>query len=182
VVAVNVQYDPGQGAQGRIVPDSSSAERESGAAAHTLRLAASDRELPRRDERTGERVALRVPAASAYLSVLRTATSGLAARMDFPLDEIEDLRIAVDEACVMLLSAAVPGADMEVEFGLAADVLYFSVTVPTLTGVRPPTDTFSWTVLCALAEGVASHTGPDNRVTIGLRKRRALARPGGTAP
>lgn len=125
---------------------------------------------------------MRFPAASAYLSVLRTATSGLAARMDFPLDEIEDLRIAVDEACVMLLSAAVPGADMEVEFGLTADALDVSVTVPTLTGVQPTTDTFSWTVLFALAEGVASYAGPDNRVTIILRKRRAVECPEGKAP
>ncbi|MGW4973630.1 hypothetical protein ACWEP3_27550, partial [Streptomyces albidoflavus] len=31
------------------------------------------------------------------------ATAGLAARLDFTLDEIEDLRIAVDEACAILL-------------------------------------------------------------------------------
>ena len=43
---------------------------------------------------------------SAYLSVLRTATAGLAARLDFTIDEIEDLRIAVDEACAMLLPQA----------------------------------------------------------------------------
>ena len=59
-------------------------------------------------------VVLKLPAVGAYLSVLRTATAGLAARLDFTLDEIEDLRIAVDEACAMLLPAAVPGADLEV--------------------------------------------------------------------
>ena len=47
-----------------------------------------------------------MPAEGAYLSVLRTATAGLAARLDFTLDEIEDLRIAVDEACA---HAAHPG-------------------------------------------------------------------------
>ena len=51
-----------------------------------------------------------MPAEGAYLSVLRTATAGLAARLDFTLDEIEDLRIAVDEACGMLLGQAAPGA------------------------------------------------------------------------
>ena len=50
-----------------------------------------------------------MPAEGAYLSVLRTATAGLAARLDFTLDEIEDLRIAVDEACAMLLAQAIPG-------------------------------------------------------------------------
>ena len=35
---------------------------------------------------------LRLPADSAYLAVLRTATAGLAARINFTLDDIEDLR------------------------------------------------------------------------------------------
>ena len=43
-------------------------------------------------------VTLRLPAAGAYLSVLRTATASLASRLDFTIDDIEDLRIAVDEA------------------------------------------------------------------------------------
>ena len=55
-------------------------------------------------------VEIRLPADSAYLSVLRTATAGLAARLDFTLDEIEDLRIAVDEACAMLLPQALRAA------------------------------------------------------------------------
>ena len=58
-------------------------------------------------------VALRVPAVGAYLSVLRTTTAGLAARWNFTLDEMEDLQIAVDEACAALLPTAVPGADLE---------------------------------------------------------------------
>ena len=51
-----------------------------------------------------------MPADGAYLSVLRTATAGLAARLDFTLDDIEDLRIAVDEACAMLLARRSPAA------------------------------------------------------------------------
>ena len=66
-------------------------------------------------------VTIKLPAAGAYLSVLRTATAGLAARLDFTLDEIEDLRIAVDEACAMLLAQAVPGADLDCTFTLNGD-------------------------------------------------------------
>ena len=35
-----------------------------------------------------DHVTIRLPAEGAYLSVLRTATAGLAARLDFTLDEI----------------------------------------------------------------------------------------------
>src|SRR5690606_25101945 len=77
-------------------------------------------------------VTVRLPAASAYLSVLRTATAGLAARLDFTLDEIEDLRIAVDEACAMLLAQAVPGTDLVCEFELTGDAMRISVSVLTV--------------------------------------------------
>src|SRR5690348_1071514 len=70
---------------------------------------------------TQDHVTVCMPAEGAYLSVLRTATAGLAARLDFTLDEIEDLRIAVDEACAMLLSQAIPGTDLECHFVLEAD-------------------------------------------------------------
>ncbi|HMA46239.1 MAG TPA: hypothetical protein VKP11_03395 [Frankiaceae bacterium] len=123
-------------------------------------------------------VSLRLPAVGAYLSVLRTATAGLAARLDFTLDEIEDLRIAVDEACAMLLPSAVPGADLECEFELSADVIRVSVTVVTLDGRPPPRDTFAWTVLSALTGDVDSHVDGDYRVTIDLQKRRGAAAAG----
>ena len=118
-------------------------------------------------------VTLRLPADGAYLSVLRTATAGLAARLDFTLDEIEDLRIAVDEACAMLLALAVPGAEIECEFELTTDTLRVSVAVPTLDGQQPARDTFAWTVLSALAGEVDSSVDAENRVTIVLLKRRA---------
>ena len=118
-------------------------------------------------------VTIKLPAAGAYLSVLRTATAGLAARLDFTLDEIEDLRIAVDEACAMLLSQAVPGADLECDFSLRGNSMRVSVSVLTLDGQEPSRDTFAWTVLSALAGDVDSFAGVDNRVTITLHKQRS---------
>lgn len=50
------------------------------------------------------RVDLRLPADAAYLSVLRTTTAALAARLDLSVDDVEDLRIAVDEAASLLLA------------------------------------------------------------------------------
>lgn len=117
-------------------------------------------------------VVLRLPADGAYLSVLRTATAGLASRLDFTLDDIEDLRIAVDEACAMLLSHAVPGADLTCEFELHAGMLRVAVSVQTSDGEQPSRDTFAWTVLSALAGEVDSSVDEDQRVTITLLKRR----------
>jgi serine/threonine-protein kinase RsbW len=119
-------------------------------------------------------VVVSLPATGAYLSVLRTATASLAARLDFTLDEIEDLRIAVDEACAMLLTQAVPGADVECSFTLAGDGMRVRVSVLTNDGAEPSRDTFAWTVLTALAGQVNSEAGVDNRVTIELEKHRTV--------
>jgi serine/threonine-protein kinase RsbW len=125
-----------------------------------------------------DQVKVRMPAEGAYLSVLRTATAGLAARLDFTLDEIEDLRIAVDEACAMLLSQAVPGTSLECDFELGADMMTITVSVFSAQGRLPARDTFAWTVLSALAGRVDSRVGPDDRVTIVLQKRRGSSRRG----
>ena len=77
-------------------------------------------------------VHLTVPADGGYLGVLRTATAGLAARLQFALDEIEDLRIAVDEACAMLLAIATRDAELECRFAVTDDALTVEVTVPTV--------------------------------------------------
>jgi serine/threonine-protein kinase RsbW len=127
---------------------------------------------PTESGRPTDRVVLRLPAIGAYLSVLRTATASLASRLDFTLDDIEDLRIAVDEACAMLLAQAVAGADLECVFELSADAIAVSVTVPTIDGEVPTRDTFAWTVLTALAGEVDATVDADRNVTISLRKQR----------
>ncbi len=120
-----------------------------------------------------DRVQLTIPAASAYLVVLRTTTASLAARADFTLDDIEDLRIAVDEACALLLVSAVPGSALECVFTLSSPGrLRVTVSVDSLDGEPPSKGTFAWTVLSALADEVASSTGPGQRITIELAKRR----------
>ena len=124
------------------------------------------------DRETRDRVRVSMPAEGAYLSVLRTATAGLAARLDFTLDEIEDLRIAVDEACAMLLSQAIPGTNLECDFELGADSMTITVSVVAAQPRTPARDTFAWTVLSALAGDVDAKLEPDDRVAIVLRKHR----------
>jgi hypothetical protein len=53
-----------------------------------------------------EEVMLTVPAAPEYLRLARMTAAGLASRMGFTYDEVEDLRIAVDELCFVLVGAA----------------------------------------------------------------------------
>ena len=120
-------------------------------------------------------VTLRLPADSAYLAVLRTAAAGLASRLDFTLDDIEDLRIAVDEACAMLLPRAAADAMLDCAFELKGDELDVAVSLPTTDGALPSRDTFSWTVLTALASDVDASAADDGVVTVRLSKQRDTA-------
>ena len=114
-------------------------------------------------------VELRIPADSAYLAVLRTATAGLAARLDFTLDDIEDLRIAVDEACAMVLPQARADSDLTCTFDLQPTRLTVAVTAQCDSPQPPNRDGFAWTVLAALTSEVAADVDGD-RLTVTLAR------------
>jgi serine/threonine-protein kinase RsbW len=111
----------------------------------------------------GDVIELVVPALTTYLSVVRTATAGLAARLSFTFDEIEDLRIAVDEACVMLLSLPGPPepATLTCRFRVLPEALAVTVSAPVdERAVLPMEQSFAWQVLTAHAaevNGSAEH-------------------------
>jgi serine/threonine-protein kinase RsbW len=104
-------------------------------------------------------VSLRVPADGAYVSVLRTMTAGLAARLDFTVDDIEDLRIAVGEACALVLPEATPGGDLEAEFRQTSGSLTVSVRVATQNRAEPDYESFAWQVLSTLATEATADAG-----------------------
>lgn len=123
---------------------------------------------------TDDIVELTVPADGAYLSVLRTATAGLAARLHFTLDEIEDLRIAVDEACALLLPPGAPqNRELTCRFDVGPDNLAVAISTPT-SGRLPDTQTFAWRVLAALVTDVCVEREADTAI-IRMTKQRASA-------
>jgi serine/threonine-protein kinase RsbW len=121
-------------------------------------------------------VELRLPADSAYVSVLRTTSAGLAARLDFTLDDIEDLRMAVGEASALVLPDAQSGADLTCEFFMHPGELTVQVSVPTREPAPPDEDSFAWQVLTTLATKASASTD-DHRLTITLSLRSTLQDP-----
>jgi len=124
----------------------------------------------------GDVVELTVPAQTGFLGVVRTATAGLAARLGFTLDEIEDLRIAVDEACVMLLTLAGPrepvDATLTCRFLVLDQELAVTVSAPVSERATLPAEqSFAWQVLTAHATTVAGHA-ERGLAAIDLVKRR----------
>ncbi len=97
-------------------------------------------------------VELKLPADGAYASVLRTLTAGLAARLDFTMDDIEDLRIAVSEAAAMVLDEADAGSDLVCRFTLDPGILTLTIQAGAADPAAPDYDSFGWQVLTTLAE------------------------------
>ncbi|GAA1478750.1 anti-sigma regulatory factor [Nocardioides aestuarii] len=115
-------------------------------------------------------VELRLPADSAYVSVLRTTTASLAARLDFTIDDIEDLRIAVGEACALVLPDADPASPLVAEFFLSPGRLTVRVTINGSELSQPDHDSFAWQVLDTLAPGaVAEVVGDSLLVTLSMQ-------------
>lgn len=104
-------------------------------------------------------IVVKVPPTPAHLVVLRIAVGGVAARDSFTLDQVNDLRLAVEEAATQLLRHIR-------EDGLKGGLIEMTIT-PTSSGlevrVTAEVDTpgkvidessLSWTILRALADDV----------------------------
>ncbi len=116
-------------------------------------------------------VQLQIPADGAFISILRTLTAGLGARCDLTIDQIEDLRIAVDEACSLLLPHAAPRARLTATFSVEPGRLHVVASVPADPSARLDRGGLAWTVLSALADDLAvRNDGGSLSVAIGKQR------------
>jgi serine/threonine-protein kinase RsbW len=116
-------------------------------------------------------VHLEIPASGAYLAVARAAATGLAAQLQFTYEEIDDLRIAVDEACTQLLARRGRATSLDVAYHLADAELRVDVSVDAPDGGRPPLarDTFAWQILSAMTDEVQEQSEA-GRLRLSFRK------------
>ncbi|WP_025273765.1 hypothetical protein [Haloglycomyces albus] len=104
-------------------------------------------------------VLLSIPALSGYFSVLPTAAAAVATRLGYSLQEIEDLRAAVNTGAHLLFSDARGESDLECRMDVTDDQLCI-----TINGALTPVESgYEWNMLTALADVV--EIGPQ-RLTI----------------
>ena len=79
--------------------------------------------------RQGEVVELEIPSSPEYVSIARMAVEGLAKRMPFAATQIEDLKVAVGEACTNAVRHGCPqeGGNVGVRCTVAVDGLLVEV-------------------------------------------------------
>ena len=116
------------------------------------------------NSRRGERLELRVPTTATQLPAVRAMAADLAMRMDYDLDAVEDLRLAVDEACATLSQIAAPEAPLTVVFETTRAGLHIQAWVPTAQGTEVPRDGFGWAVLATLVDAVEAFRSTQDAV------------------
>ena len=101
-------------------------------------------------------VELRLPAEGAYATIVRTTAAGLAARLDFTIDDIEDLRIAIGEASALVIPEADPGVDLVASFWFGPASMTVELQAEAMD--EPPLDTesFAWQVLDTMAQDASA--------------------------
>jgi serine/threonine-protein kinase RsbW len=120
----------------------------------------------------GSDIELTLPADPLHVPVARALAADLAVRLDYDLDEVSDLRMAVDEACAELVARAAGPGRLRCVFRVDPDALRVTVSAPTKDGATPGQNTFGWRVLTALVDEVDTWAESDNVVHIQLLKRR----------
>lgn len=112
-------------------------------------------------------VVLTVPAAASFVSLVRTTTSAVCAQADFTVDTLDDVRLAVDEACALVIADAPAGSELTVGFTVAGNTVHIELSAPSTRRQPLQTTTFAWTVLTALVDRVETEVR-EGRLTIRL--------------
>lgn len=114
-----------------------------------------------------ETVTARIPADTPHVSLLRAIATALAARLDFPVDRIIELQIAVDEICSRLMAVSREATQLVVDFEVFDGGLTISATSD---GERREDREFltEWSrvILEAIAENIS--VAPDGQAGISL--------------
>jgi serine/threonine-protein kinase RsbW len=114
-------------------------------------------------------VTLNVPAVPSSVSIVRAVTAGVASRMALSYESVDDLRIAVAEACNRLFALPEP-QQLRVELAPGRDALRVVLSTDGGSGAWPRDDheaSLAWKVIEGLTDG-AEESLVAGRPTIAL--------------
>jgi serine/threonine-protein kinase RsbW len=117
-------------------------------------------------------VVLQVPANASSLRVVRMVTATLAADDGFDVDEVDDVRMAVDELCAAVIESA-PQSPLRVRLRVIEHAL--TVTIDAAQdGAAPPVDELRAAVLGAVTDSYALAVA-EGRIVARFAKRSGVA-------
>ena len=83
------------------------------------------------------------------------------------MDTLDDVRLAVDEACALAIADAPDGSELTVGFAVEDNTVHIELSAPSTRRQPLQTTTFAWTVLTALVDRVETEVR-EGRLTIRL--------------
>ncbi len=120
----------------------------------------------------GEQVRLTMPATPHLLRVARLTAAGLASRLGFNFDEVEDLKIAVDELCFAMVGTRGGEGNLTLDYRLDGDGIIIEGTSDTPAPPRgDATGELSDLILSAVVDDYEV-SSDDAIMRFRLRKRR----------
>lgn len=120
-----------------------------------------------------DEIRLAVPATPEFLRLARVTASGLASRLKFSYDEVEDLRLAIDELCFALIGSRGRSGTVDISYAVRSDALEV-VGVGNFDDDQtdPMLASFSEQILTALVDDYAVYRDEQGRPAFRLVKRR----------
>ncbi|WP_228001360.1 ATP-binding protein [Nocardia australiensis] len=104
-------------------------------------------------------VEIRVAASVTQLPIVRGLAETLVLLSDFTLDEVADIRLAVDEVCSTLIAIAARGTSLHCRFTVGDTALLVRVSGIAETEGLPDQRSFGWHVLRTLTDEVQATQG-----------------------
>lgn len=106
------------------------------------------------DAGSGETVDLRFPASPELMRLARVTASGLAGRLGFSYEDVEDLRLAIDELCFALIGDGDGSGSLHLHYAVGGEALEIRGHADGLAtdGRKPHLSELSHRILDALVE------------------------------
>ncbi len=117
-------------------------------------------------------VRLSVPVALEYLRIIRLTGSGVASRLGFDVEEIENFRVALDELASMAIEVAAPGM-LELTFFTTDSELHVTGRAPVADGAEVGVEALTAQILKAVIDDYELRTD-DGFVCFSCVTRRPL--------
>lgn len=140
-------------------------------------MAQPDQEASR-DANAARDITLTLLAEPANLSLVRSLAAAVGVTLDFDIDTMADLRMAVDELCATVITRARPGATLTCRFRPEGSQISVTAWAPATSELPIDQGSFGWMVLSTLAESVSARVGtvdgtagPSARVELTVRRR-----------
>jgi serine/threonine-protein kinase RsbW len=116
-------------------------------------------------------IELALPADTRLLRLVRLVASGLASTAGFDVDELDDLRIGVDEAVAALLEGG-DGSRLTLRFEISGDEVGMSGSTPASAGALDPDRVELSTQILAAVCDEHELSAADGMVRVRIAKRR----------